>query len=134
MAGGRPRKTLLERVLEGSFRPVRYGELLAGELLPEEPPFAGDMPADGSRARPPTEEYGRLIWEALRDWQSWYQLHTENYEQEPNSFDEDNMRDIAEEFSWLVHHLHGGRRPRWFTERLEHIGYDVDYLPFLYRR
>jgi len=49
---GRPAKTLLERVLAGSFRADRYGSLLAGELLPATSPFS-------DRRR-------RRIWQELR--------------------------------------------------------------------
>src|SRR5438067_13894769 len=42
---GRPAKTLLERVLAGSFRADRYGSLLAGELLPKTSPFFRPFPA-----------------------------------------------------------------------------------------
>ena len=133
--GGRPRNTLVERVLDGSFHPVRYRKLLAKELLPEEPPRAlfpdGDTPVDDPRARASLEEYRRRLWEALCDWQAWYRFHVEEYERAPNSFDSDNMRRIAEEFSLLVHHLHGGGRPRCFTNRLKALGYDEKELAFL---
>ena len=56
---GRPAKTLLERVLAGSFRADRYGSLLACELLPKTSPFS-------DRRR-------RRIWEELRQAQREYQ-------------------------------------------------------------
>lgn len=102
--GGRPTRTLLERVLDRSFRPERYGHLLAEQLLPEQ------LPAELAGADP---AYAAKAWEALRDCQQWYLLHDRD---EPRDLDE--RRALAREFSWLVHHLHGGRRPAWFAERL----------------
>src|SRR5438552_4014558 len=56
---GRPAKTLLERVLAGSFRADRYGSLLAGELLPATSPFS--------------DRHRRRIWQELREAQREYQ-------------------------------------------------------------
>jgi hypothetical protein len=107
---GRPARALLERVLERTFRPERYGHLLAGEPLPAEPP-AGVGRCHGER-------YRALVWEALVEWQDWYQLHAGHYANSGEAFDADNMWRIAREFSWLHHHLHGGRCPVWFAEWL----------------
>jgi len=56
---GRPAKTLLERVLAGSFRADRYGSLLAGKLLPKTSPFS--------------DPFRRRIWQDLREAQQEYQ-------------------------------------------------------------
>jgi hypothetical protein len=94
MAGGRPKKTLLERVLTNSFRPKRYAHLLAGDLLPEQPPsrFRG-------RAKAKT-------WAKLREWQREWQLEVAD-----RRFKQ--AADVAHEFSLLVLHLHGSSRPEW---------------------
>jgi hypothetical protein len=42
---GRPSKTLLERVVVGSFRADRYARLLDGELLPATSPVLRSAPA-----------------------------------------------------------------------------------------
>lgn len=102
--GGRPALTLLERVIDRSFRPERYHHLLAEQILPEQ------LPAELAGADP---KYSAKAWEALREWQTWYLTAAGD---DPRA--EDERRAIAREFSWLVHHLHGGRRPAWFTERL----------------
>ena len=116
---GRPAKTLLERVVERSFRPERYGHLLDSDPLPEEPPAVAGSPFG--------EEYRGLVWEALREWQDWYLLHAHREKQD--TFDLDGMWEITREFSWLVHHLHGGRRPVWFAEWLEDRGHKLPDLP-----
>ena len=64
---GRPAKTLLERVLAGSFRADRYGSLLAGELLPKTSPFS--------------DPFRRRIWQELREAQQEYQEAVDGYKQ-----------------------------------------------------
>ena len=110
---GRPAKSLLELVAEGSFRPNRNEELLASESLPEEPPFP---------LREWPEWYGGLLWAELRAWQDWYRLYRD-------AGDVDELDEIAREFSLLVKHLHGGRRPAFLTEKLATRGHDPDRLP-----
>jgi hypothetical protein len=88
----RPTKTLLERVLENSFRPGRHGHLLAGELLPAEPPR-------GFRTA-----RKRHVWARLREWQAGWQR-----ERKPSV-----RAQAASDFSAMVKHLHGGGEPDWF--------------------
>jgi hypothetical protein len=92
---GRRRKTLLERVLENSFRPGRYGHLLAEEPLPDKLPYR-------DRRR-------RLIWERLREQQRDYS--------QPRScelFDSDWYRELAvEAFGRYVCALHGSELPSY---------------------
>ena len=54
---GRPRKTLVQLVLSGGFHPWRHEQLLAGELLPPEPPL----------------EEAEYPWRQLRELQIAYQ-------------------------------------------------------------
>ena len=103
MAGGRPSRTLVDRVLDRSFRPKRYGELLAEPLLSEQAPF--------------DDEERALIWAELRRLQSWWQLYRD---------DESERGAIAHEFSALMHHLHGGPQPLFYRELLELRGIAVD--------
>jgi hypothetical protein len=83
MAGGRPTKTLLERVSDNSFRPGRYGHLLAGEVLPAEPP-----PGFRNRRR-------RRVWALLRECQQAWQASA-------------HSAMICAQFAELVRVLHGG--------------------------
>lgn len=84
------KRTLLERVLDESFRPVRYSELLAGPLLTEQAPFE--------------DAHRRAIWAELRNLQTWSQHFP------------DQAWESAREFSALVHYLHGGQKPSWYDE------------------
>jgi hypothetical protein len=96
---GRPAKTLLERVLAGSFRPNRYGSLLAGELLPKTSPFS--------------DPFRRRIWQDLREAQQEYQEAVAS-----KVFSADWQRAVcARAFSKSVRALHGGRRPSWTREK-----------------
>jgi hypothetical protein len=96
---GRPAKTLLERVLAGSFRADRYGSLLAGELLPATSPFS-------DRRR-------RRIWQELRQAQREYQEAVDS-----KVFSAERNRAIAAGgFFELVRALHGGRPPSWLREK-----------------
>jgi len=96
---GRPAKTLLERVLAGSFRADRYGSLLAGELLPKTSPFS-----DHRRGR---------IWQELRQAQREYQEAVDS-----KVFSAERNRAIAAGgFSKSVRALHGGRPPSWLREK-----------------
>jgi hypothetical protein len=95
MAGGRPSKTLLERVLENSFRPKRYGELLAGELLAEEPP-RGFRSARQRRA-------WSLLREAQQNWQSNGRSRR----------DIEWSEELARMFAELIRWFHGARKPSW---------------------
>ena len=79
----RPKKKLLERVLEGSFRPGRYGELLAREPLPAEPPFR--------------DERRRELWHELLRVQRRYCQHADPHD--------------PYYFSRLVRALHGAPLP-----------------------
>jgi hypothetical protein len=88
---GRRAKTLVERVLENSFRPGRYGHLLAGELLPAPCPFE--------------EPSRRELWRALRQIQQ--RCHRERGHEAA----------YAGDFSQLVRALHGSRPPRWYRKR-----------------
>jgi len=86
---GRPRKTLLERVLENSFRPGRYGPLLAAEELPARSPF--------------TDRRRRLIWDRLLEMQEHYRTA-----QGDELRDADWYRAVyAAAFSSYVRGLHG---------------------------
>jgi hypothetical protein len=92
---GRRRKTLLERVLENSFRPGRYGQLLAEEPLPEKAPFR-------DRRR-------RLLWQRLLEQQR-------NYREAKSGeyFDADWYRErAAEGFGRYVCALHGSTLPSY---------------------
>ena len=102
MAGGRTPKTLEQRVLDRTFRPERYGELLAGPLLPKQGPF--------------TDERRQRIWRELRELQAYHQLHAEEHARRPSRFDGDAMYRIEREFSALTPDLHGGRKPAWYEE------------------
>src|SRR5438067_10748573 len=94
-AMGRPAKTLLERVLAGSFRPDRYGSLLAGKLLPKTSPFS--------------DRFRRRIWQDLREAQQEYQEAVAS-----KVFSADWHRAVcARAFSKSVRALHGGRPPSW---------------------
>jgi hypothetical protein len=105
---GRPAKTLLERVLAGSFRADRYGSVLAGELLPKTSPFS--------------DHFRRRIWQELRQAQQEYQEAVDS-----KVFSADWHRRVsAGGFSKLVRALHGGRPPSWTREK------PID--PRLYRR
>lgn len=99
---GRPELSLLERVVDGSFRPVRYAQLLrTGDLLPEAPP----PPLDRGATQ-------RSVWAWLRHLQTWYR----------DTYERANLDDASEtlnDFALLVRYLHDGRRPAWFTAELE---------------
>src|SRR6266536_1205262 len=89
---GRPRKTLLG--VSNSFRPGRYGFLLAIEQLPVKAPFS-------DRRR-------RLIWKRLLELQEHYRAAEAD-----ENHDADWRRSIvAESFSSYVCGLHG-RLPSW---------------------
>jgi hypothetical protein len=95
---GRPAKTLLERVLAGSFRADRYGSLLDGELLPATSPFA--------------DRRGRRLWQELRQAQREYQEAVAD-----KVFSAERHRAIeAQSFSRLVRALDGGTLPSWLRE------------------
>src|SRR5436309_15440182 len=95
---GRPAKTLLERVLAGSFRADRYGGLLAGELLPATSPFS--------------DRRGRRLWQELRQAQRDYLEAVDD-----SVFSAERHRAIAAQgFSRLVRALHGGVLPSWLRE------------------
>ncbi len=85
---GRPRKTLLERVLENSYRPGRYGFLLGSEQLPAR------CPAEGPRRQ--------LIWARLRELQDRYRAVPA---EAPDA--EDRRAAYARAFSGYVCGLHG---------------------------
>jgi hypothetical protein len=90
---GRPAKSLLARVLENSFRPDRYGALIAQEPLPRRAPFQGERRKD--------------LWRELRAIQGRYNAEPEYRSQH------------AQDFSKIVRVLHGARPPRWYSERME---------------
>ena len=113
-------KSLLEHVADGSFRPNRNEELLASESLPEEPPFP---------PREWPEWYGALVWAELRAWQEWYKLYGERADELDGAWAKREQEETAREFSLLVKHLHGGRRPAFLTEKLATRGHDRDRLP-----
>ena len=95
---GRPRKTLTERVLAGSFRADRYASLLGGELLPATPPFA-------DRRR-------RRLWQQLREAQRRYQEAADSL-----AISAERWREIeARSFSRLVLALHGAKLPWWLQK------------------
>ncbi len=95
---GRPPKTLLERVLAGSFRADRYGSLLDGELLPATSPFS-------DRRR-------RQLWQRLREEQRYYQEAVDDA-----VFSAEKHRVIsARSFAQLVRALQGGKLPSWLQE------------------
>jgi hypothetical protein len=73
---------------------------LLEETLPEQAPA------------PFEDEERALIWAELRHLQSWWR----------SAGDDRERRAIAEDFSALVHHLHGGREPLFYRERLEILG------------
>ncbi len=79
----RPKKTLLARVLENTFRPGRYGELLVTETLPTRPPFR--------------DERRRDLWQELLRVQRRYRERGERYD--------------PYYFSQLVRALHGAKPP-----------------------
>lgn len=93
---GRRKKTLLERVLENSFRPGRYGHLLDSEPLPASSPFP--------------ERRQRLIWERLRAVQEDYRTATGNQHRRAEWYRELH----AETFSSYVCALHGSELPSWY--------------------
>lgn len=84
----RPPKKLLQLVLEGTFRADRHAHLLAGEPLPEKPPYR--------------DRLRKHIWAKLRDWQAWFALEGP-----------DGQREVAREFGALVRALHFGPLPEW---------------------
>jgi hypothetical protein len=99
MAGGRPSKTLLERVLENNFRPKRHAELLAGPALPAEPPM------------PFLSTDQRRVWQLLRDWQRhWKDINAGHwsFEHLPK---EEHLVQAAGDFADLVRWLHGAPKP-----------------------
>jgi hypothetical protein len=97
MAGGRPTKTLLERVVENSYRPTRYGELLAGEILPQDPP-RGFRNARQRRA-------WRLLRRAQQNWQDNARSGRRN--------DREWSEELARMFAELVRWFHGASKPTW---------------------
>jgi hypothetical protein len=95
---GRPQKTLLERVLAGSFRADRYASLLDEELLPATSPFS-------DRRR-------RRLWQRLREEQRFYQEAVDD-----KVFSAEKHRLIAaRSFGQLVRAPHGGKPPRWLEQ------------------
>lgn len=90
---GRPPKSLLERVLENTFRPGRYGSLLLAEPLPRRPPCR--------------DQRRRDLWFELRAIQR-------QCVKEP-----EYLSSYARDFSRLVRCLHGAAPPRWYGERRE---------------
>lgn len=86
----RPAKSLLERVLANSFRPGRYGELLARQGLPRHSPFR--------------DQRRRELWQALRHVQRLY--HDDPAPELREQY--------ASQFSQLVRALHGARLPSWY--------------------
>jgi hypothetical protein len=108
--GGRPAKTLLDRVTSNSFRPKRYGHLLGGPVLPEQPPPPFLSPPD------------QAVWAMLRDWQQWWQLYAEEAKTRRGRNRRQAHWDMSEtsiEFSALVKHLHGGLCPVFAREKLQ---------------
>jgi hypothetical protein len=96
---GRPQKTLLERVVAGSFRADRYASLLDGELLPATSPFS-------DRRR-------RRLWQRLREEQRYYQEAVDDA-----VFSAEKHRAIAaQSFSRFVRALNGSRLPWWLEEK-----------------
>src|SRR5687768_1356979 len=85
---GRRRKTLYERVLANTFRPDRYGDLLARERLPEYAPFR-------DRRR-------RELWQGLLGLGRSYREQPEYRTQ------------LAKDFAALVRSLHGAALPSWY--------------------
>jgi hypothetical protein len=113
MARGRCKKTLLERVIDRSFRPERYRDLLDGPLLPEElPPEISPARVDPFY-RPINQ---RRVWKLLRKWQENYQVETRWYREHEPKYELNQARAIASEFAQLMHHLHGGRQPSWYED------------------
>jgi hypothetical protein len=96
---GRPQKTLLERVVAGSFRADRHASLLDGELLPATSPFS-------DRRR-------RRLWQRLREEQRYYQEAVDDA-----VFSAEKHRAIAaQSFSQFVHALNGSKLPWWLEEK-----------------
>lgn len=116
MPGGRPKETLLDRVIARTWRPGRYAHLLLGEELPLE------LPEALGRAWSP--EYANEIWRTLRKWQREYAF--ESTDPELQAYNLTIRPAIADEFAELMHHLHGARRPAWFREDLEVLGWKFD--------
>jgi hypothetical protein len=95
---GRPSKTLLERVVAGSFRADRYAGLLDGDPLPATSPFF-------DRRR-------RRLWQRLREEHRFYQEAVDD-----KVFSAEKHRLIAaRSFGQLVRALHGGKLPRWLEQ------------------
>src|SRR5258707_263883 len=109
MPGGRPRETLLDPVLTGTFRPKRYADLLDGPPLPEQPPAGAEKLGGWS------PEYTAALWGKLVETQWWYV----SYE---GDILEHKRPEIAAEFADVMHHLHGGRLALWLREELEFKG------------
>jgi hypothetical protein len=94
----RPSKTLLERVMAGSFRADRYARLLEGELLPASSPFS--------------DRRQRRLWQELRQTQREYQEAVDD-----RVFSAEKRGAIAaRSFSRLVRALHGGTLPSWLRD------------------
>src|SRR4051794_10204258 len=104
MAGGRPSKTLLERVLENSFRPKRHAELLAGPTLPAEPPTSF-LSADQRRA-----------WDLLRDGQRhWKDVAAGRWSLEGFSKPE-HLAQAAGDIAAIIRWLHGAPTPELWLD------------------
>lgn len=98
---GRRKVELVERVVDGSFRPVRHAELLRASTLPEEPPPPLNRGATRSS-----------VWLWLRHLQEWYVWASDRG-------DLDEATSTLHDFALLVRFAHGGRRPSWLTPALE---------------
>ena len=83
---GRPRKSLLELIESGGFKPDRHAHLLEGELLPAESPFAD----------------GEQQWQALRDLQLAFQQDDPSVAFSPATI----RLLIAQRFRDLIRELH----------------------------
>jgi len=89
-------------VLANSFRPDRYGALIATEPLPRRPPFR--------------DQRRRDLWRELRAIQRRYRAEPEY------------RAEHARDFGKIVRVLHGARPPRWYAERLERRRRALDAL------
>jgi hypothetical protein len=107
----RSKRGLVERIVDGSFRPVRHAHLLMNDdVLPEMPPAKFEHPAR------------HAAWLELRSLQIGYRGWTD-----------DGELDIAFEyltmFAQMVRYLHGNRRPKHYDWDAENFCLDrVDEL------
>lgn len=96
----RPRKTLPELVLAGTFRIDRHARLLTSTDPRDE--LTPTAPLRGRRRK--------HLWALLRDW-IWH------YEQEVSRA---KRRELVEEFAAIVRALHrAGKAPDWLEEILD---------------